>query len=449
MKSYPLVDVLDSRILKRDRRLFLKAGLSMAACASSSTFGQDVEQAAGSQLEDESNSAPKLRVGVMGLNGRGGALTRLLTSSPRAQVTHLCDVDSRVLESAGRTVASLQGEAARSFADIREMLHEDFDALFVAAPNHWHAPAAIMACRAGKHVYVEKPCSHNPAEGVWAVEAARKFDRVVQTGTQRRSWPVLQEAITKLHSGEIGDILYARCWYNNRRPSIGKESPSAAPSRLDWDLWQGPAARVAFQENFAPYNWHWFWRWGNGELGNNGVHGIDLARWGMQLQYPERVIASGGKYRHEDDQETPDTLSVAYEYASKQSITWQGLSWSPIGEHDVSFGVSFHGTEGTMVMRSAGYTIFDMKRNETLAKDGRPNDSLHLENFFDCIASGERPAADIQIGHDSALLCHYGNIAYQEQKALEIDTSTGRILTPIPEVRWEREYAPGWHPELD
>lgn len=430
-----------SRNVDADRRLFLKAG---AALLSGTALGEGVVPSIANGQQQAASK--RLTVGVMGLNGRGGALTKLLLARDDVDVAHLCDVDTNVLASAKRVVTEARGDAPQTHGDIREMVKLDnLDAIFVAAPNHWHAPAAIMACNAGKHVYVEKPCSHNPAEGEEAVAAARRNKRIVQTGTQRRSWPAIIEGIERLHAGEIGEIHYARCWYNNRRGSIGKGKETPPPARLDWDLWQGPAPRRQFKDNFVPYNWHWHWAWGNGELGNNGVHGLDLVRWGMQLTYPTRVSAAGGKYRHEDSQETPDTLSVSYQFEDDRFVTWQGLSWSPLGEHDTSFGMSFHGTEGTMVMRSTGYVLYDMKRNEVAANPGKANDAVHVANFLECIESGELPNADIKIGHDSALWCHLGNIAYRSEQELDIDSDSGRIRDEdLARKYWGRVYEPGW-----
>jgi predicted dehydrogenase len=432
----------------RDRRLFVKAGLIAAA---SPVFSfEHASQADEKTKLATGSSSQMLRVGIIGVNGRGGALAKTVLSTEQATITHVCDVDQNILRSASRSISQLQGSEPRQHTDLRRMLEaQDLDAAFVAAPNHWHAPATIIACEAGKHVYVEKPCSHNPAEGEWAVQAARKHKRVVQTGTQRRSWATLVEGMHRLHSGEIGEVLYARCWYNNRRPSIGNEMDVDPPASLDWELWQGPAPRREYRANYAPYNWHWFWAWGNGEVGNNGVHGIDLARWGMRLNYPTRVTATGSKVRFDDDQETPDTLTVGFEFEDGRSLTWQGLSWSPLGEHDTSFGVSFHGTDGTMVMRSTGYTLFDMRRKLVDERAGKADDRAHVENFFACIRTGEMPAADIQIGHESALLCHLANISYREQRSLAIDPTNGHLADlELQRKHWERQYEPGWRPTL-
>ena len=424
---------------QRDRRLFLKTGGLLAASAL--TNGQTLAQ-------DEAASKEKLSVGIIGVNGRGAAIAKTLISMDDAVITHVCDVDQNAADRARRLIGEKQTTTPDVIGDLRRLVEIDgLDAVFVATPNHWHAPAAILACNAGKHVYVEKPCSHNPAEGEWTIEAARKNQRVVQTGTQRRSWASLMEGAQKLHDGAIGEILYARCWYNNRRTNIGNGDVTEPPETLDWDLWQGPAPRRDYRDNLVHYNWHWHWHWGNGELGNNGVHGLDLARWGTQLTYPKRVTASGGKYRHKDSQQTPDTMMVCFDYPDGKAITWEGLSWSPHGIDDSRFGVSFHGTEGTMVMRSTGYSLFDMQDKERETVNGKSDDRAHIQNFFDCIRSGERPNADIQIGHDSALLCHLGNIAYRVQSDLDIDPENGHIRNnDDANAFWQREYEPGWEP---
>jgi predicted dehydrogenase len=324
---------------------------------------------------------------------------------------------------------------------------KDIDAIIVATPNHWHAPATILGCAAGKHVYVEKPCSQTAEEGVWAVEAARKHDRIVMMGSQRRSWPAIITAMELVHSGRIGSVPYARTWYNNRRQSIGVGKQVPAPARLDWDLWQGPAPRRPYVDNVVHYNWHWHWHWGNGELGNNGIHVLDLARWGMQVKYPTRVTAGGGKYRHEDDQQTPDTMMVTYDFPDSKTITWEGLSWSPMGLHDTSVGVSFHGTEGTLVVIGQGYTLYDDHNNEIETVTDAGGDTAHLAQFVECIRNGGTPNTDIQIAHDSTLLTHLGNMAYRTGGLLNIDPTNGKPLgNEAATALWGRDYAPGWQP---
>lgn len=427
--------------LRRDRRLFLKAGSAIAASAA---WGGNVSAA---EEQKKPDSQP-IRIGIMGTGGRGGALAKGFMAADNVRIQTLCDVDTRATERVGKVVAGTQGSMPKLVGDYRRLLDDDtIDAVVVATPNHWHAPATIAACNAGKHVYVEKPCSYDPQEGEWAVSAARNNKRVVQMGTQRRSWPALQEAVAKIHDGVIGQTLYARTWYNNRRGSIGVGKVTPPPAWLDWDLWQGPAARVPYKDNVVHYNWHWHWNWGNGELGNNGVHAIDVARWALDVTYPVRVAATGGRYRFDDDQETPDTMMVSIDFPEKKTITWEGLSWSPLGPHDSRFGMSIHGTEGSIVIRGSDYVRYDMMDKEVETKTGAGGDSDHLADFTDAIRNDRLSNADILQAHRSTLLCHLGNIAYRTGTTLETNPADGHITnSDAGQKLWSRKYADGFQP---
>ncbi|MGV3486309.1 MAG: Gfo/Idh/MocA family protein [Planctomycetaceae bacterium] len=430
--------------LQRDRRLFLKA---TAALATTSVLSGSTTRA---RAEDapKSSTASDITLGFMGVNGRGAALAKGFSAQANVNIAYICDVDERAAGRVTEELAKGSSHKPKIQSDFRHILDDKaVDAIVVAAPNHWHAPAAILACAAGKHVYVEKPCSHTPQEGEWAIAAARKHDRVVDMGSQRRSWPAIKEAVEKIHSGAIGEVHYARTWYNNRRESIGTQSPTTPPAWLKWDLWQGPVVRAPYRQNILHYNWHWFWNWGNGELGNNGIHAIDVARWGLGVEFPIRVTAGGGKYRHQDDQETPDTMMVTYDFPGKKTITWEGLSWSPLGPDHSRFGVSFHGTEGSIVLRDPGYTVFDMKDKEVSKHTDRGGDSDHLADFLDSIRNSRRPNADIEEAHRSTLLCHLGNIAYRTNTTLETDAANGHVKNlPADNNGWTKEYEKGWQP---
>ena len=385
----------------------------------------------------------------MGLS-RGRHLAQVFASQPGVELRYLCDADQQRAENAAKTLADTTGGKAKPVQDFRRVLDDrDVDVLVCAAPNHWHAPATILGCSAGKHVYVEKPCCHNPREGELMVEAARKNKRAVQMGTQRRSSVGTIEAVQALHEGVIGRVYFARCWYHNLRTSLGKGKPADVPAGLDYELCQGPAPRVPYVDNRLHYNWHWFWHWGNGELGNNGVHSLGLCGWGLGVDYPIRVTLSGGRYRYDDDQETPDTNTAAFEFEGGSAITWQGLSCNKhSGE---SKFVSFHGEDGALELDANGsYRIYDAKDKMVSEKKfSDPYETQHIQNFLAAVRN-ETPLAlnsEIEKGHKSTMLCHLGNIAYRTGRTLNCDPANGHILKDDEAMQlWGREYAPGWEP---
>lgn len=392
----------------------------------------------------------KLRLAVMGVNGRGRDLAVGFAQTGGAEITYLCDPDERAIATAATALAKHQASPARGLADFRKALEDpQLDALVIAAPDHWHAPATILACQAGKHVYVEKPASHNAREGDWMVQAARKHNRVVSLGTQRRSMPGVVEAIQKVRGGAIGRVLFSRGWYNNTRPSIGKGKSAPVPSWLDWSLWQGPAPERDFRDNVVHYNWHWFWHWGTGELGNNGIHALDVCRWGLGVDYPVRVTSAGLKQRWDDDQETPDSHTVSFEFADNRYLTWEGRSWSRRGFEGSMFGAAFYGEKGSLILDGANWKQYDERDREVASGQGSASDQPHLKNFLECVRSGARPNADIEEGHRSTLLCHLGNIAWRTRSVLEIDPQTGRIRdNRQAQELWGREYRKGWAPRV-
>jgi predicted dehydrogenase len=388
----------------------------------------------------------KIVLGVMGLNGRGSGLAQGFAQLSGARVAYVCDVDSRAIAKGAKAVIDAKQSEPARVGDFRKILDDKaVDALVIAAPNHWHGPATILACAAGKHVYVEKPCSHNPLEGELMVEAARKHKRVVQMGNQRRSWDKIIEAMQQLREGVIGKVYYSRSGYTNTRPSIGTGKSAAVPSWLDYDLWQGPAPRRAFRDNVIHYNWHWFWHWGNGELGNNGVHYIDLSRWGLGVTYPTRVTSGGGRYQWEDDQQTPDTHVVTFEFPGGKLISWECRSCNGYKME----GPSFHGDKGSLVLSEGGYTVYDLKGKEVKKETGKSGDAPHLQNFLDCVRSGQRPNSDIEDGHRSTLLCHLGNLAQRVGRTLSCDPKNGHIVGDRDATAlWGREYEKGWEPKV-
>jgi predicted dehydrogenase len=447
-----------------NRRDFLRASGALALTLGALGAAQAAapEKAPGPNAPREPDNEPKdqpppkptkvdpLVVGVMGTNGRGTELASEFATQPGSVVRYVCDVDASNAARCAKAVKERQEVDPTVVTDFRRVLDDkSVDALVIAAPDHWHAIAAILACQAGKHVYVEKPCCHNPHEGATLVVAARKHGRVVQHGTQRRSWPKNVEAVELVRGGGIGKVLFSRGWYNNQRPSIGRGRAAPVPPKLDWGLWQGPAPEREFHDNYVPYNWHWFWDWGTGELGNNGVHALDVCLWGLGVDYPRRVTAGGGRYYFDDDQQTPDTLSVTYDFGDKGMIVWEGRSCHPLGFEGSGFGAAFYGSDGTVVIDGGGYKVLDNKGKVTKTVGGNGGNAEHVNNFIDCTRSGKRPAADIEIGYRSALACHLGNIAYRTGRTVNVDPQTHQIAgDKEQQVLWRREYRKGWEPKV-
>src|SRR5579862_7662224 len=269
-------------------------------------------------------SNDRLNFAIIGLNGRGYAhLSSLKANRDSVRIAYVCDVDGNILKKFSDTALQM-GETPAMAKDFRQILeHKEVDAITIATPEHWHAPMAIAGLQAGKHVYVEKPCSHNPAEGEMLVQAQKKYGKLAQMGTQQRSSPHTIEIVDKIHNGLIGRAYFAKAWYSNVRKSIGVGKEAPVPATLDWDLWQGPAPRVAYRDNVQPYNWHWFKVWGTGETLNNGTHEIDVCRWALGVDFPDRITSSGGRYQFKDDWQFYDTLMTSFTYADKM-ISWEG-----------------------------------------------------------------------------------------------------------------------------
>lgn len=388
-------------------------------------------------------------VAIMGVNDRGSQLARLMEQTPSLRIACVCDPDERAIVK-GIEASSTGGRPApRGVKDFRTALDDPaIDALVVAAPNHWHATAAILAMQAGKDVYVEKPCSHTAEEGELMQLAAEKFDRVVQVGMQRRSSPMYQQAVAAVRDGAIGDPLYAKSWYYRQRPSIGHGARQQPPAWLDYDLWQGPATEKPYRENILHYNWHFFWHWGDGELGNNGVHTIDLCRWALDVAYPTAVTTVGERVRYEDDQQTPDTTAAHFACGDK-FISWEAVSWSPPMNPAESVGVEIRGTDGWLRMTDPICRIVSNDGKLQREITGSRGDIEHLENFAECVRSRRAPNANIIEGHRSALFCHLGNISYRLGRTVQVDSSTGRLADDRDAQNlWQSERRPGWMPSL-
>ena len=433
------------------RREFASSAAAVALAATGAVTQSTISPAGLLGAESRSQDKSPVVLGIMGVS-RGSALARVFARLAGVKIAYLCDTDKIRLNSAHESFAATVDYNVKTTGDFRHILDDkSVDALVVAAPNHWHAPAGIMACAAGKHAYVEKPCCHNPAEGEMLIAAARKYNRCVQMGNQRRSGARIVEGINLLHEGRIGRVYYSRSWYANLRGSMGFGKSEPAPDHIDYDLWQGPAPRTSFQSNIVHYNWHWRWDFGNGELGNNGIHSLDLSRWGLQVDYPVRAVASGGRYRFEDDQQTADTHIVSYEFPDRKQIIWEGLSCNRDGLYGDGFGVSFHGEKGSMRMDSWGYALYDEKGKEVSRVAGTDGLEAHAGNFVEAIRANDRTLlnSEIEEGHKSTLLCHLGNMALRTGDTINVDSSNGHVIdNPAAQALWARSYEPGWEPQF-
>jgi predicted dehydrogenase len=364
----------------------------------------------------------RINIAVMGVRGRGKGIAAEFAGMKDSRVVAVCDVHENVIPAVVKIVEEKQGNSPpRVEKDVRRLLDDkSIDALAIAAPNHWHALATLWACQRGKDVYVEKPISHNVWEGRKMVQAARKYDRIVQVGTQRRSAPHWTAAVDLVQSGTLGKVSLARAWVIQKRVNIGKaggEQP--IPPGVDYDLWLGPAPMKPLTRMNLHYDWHWFWDYGGGELANNGIHMLDVARRLIGVESPTAVASGGGKFYFDDDQETPDTQVVTYEFPGV-SLVWEHRTWSNFGIEGHGSGVAVYGDKGTLVINDKGWQV---------TADGKVTDSgggsemefPHLQNFLDCVKTRKRPNADIEIGHRSTTLCHLGNISQRLGRKLVWD----------------------------
>ena len=443
--------------MNNSRRSFIKK----SACATAAvSIGSILPAFSAASYNRIAGANDMIRVASMGVNSRGLAVTQNFAKQKGCEILYVCDVDSRAAEKCIKSVAGIAGKAPKNQPDFRKALEDkEVDVLMVAAPDHWHAPAAILGCKAGKHVYVEKPASHNPNEGELLVKAAERYQRIVQMGNQRRAWPNVINAINEIKNGAIGKTYYAKGWYTNNRPSIGTGKVAPVPDWLDFDLWQGPAPRRQFKDNLVHYNWHWFWHWGTGEALNNGVHMVDLARWGLGVDYPNKVSSFGGRYSFNDDWETPDTQIINLDFGDKGIISWEGRSCNPAQIEGAATGVIFYGDRGNLMIDAGNsYKIFDKGKN--LVKEVKHTDNIdvsnvqnpselldagHIVNFFNAIRKSEKLHSPISVGRVSTLLVQLGNISLRTGQTLRINPANGRIINnKAANKLWSRKYERGW-----
>jgi predicted dehydrogenase len=388
-------------------------------------------------------ASDRIRVALIGAGSRGRDHLQLLAKTPGIEVAVICDPDTTRLDERCAEFAQLTGKKPRTEQDLRHVLDDQsIDAVTIATCNHWHALATIWACQAGKHVYVEKPVCHDFFEGSQMVAASRRHNRLVQGGTQRRSSGRVRRAIEALHQGIIGDVYLARCVHYQRRDALPFKEPETPPSTLDWNLWVGPGPMQAFHRNLVHYNWHWFWDYGNGELGNNGVHYIDLARWGLNRQLPDTVYSSGGRFGYRDQAQTPNTQLTIYRFQDGVELVAEIRGRFTNSEGEVSSGLIFYGSKGYMIsdQRNDGSFRVYLDGKATPEADlGAADDRdpaiddqvYHFRNFFEAVRADKREllAAEIEQTFLSSAYCLLGNISYRLRRELHFDPATNRFTS--------------------
>ncbi len=399
---------------------------------------------------------------VIGVRSRAKAHVKAIHKDPNAKILYSCDVDDVILEEHNKWCQENIGYVPKVEKDFRKVLEDkDVDAVFIATPEHWHAPMAIMAMQAGKHVYVEKPCSHNPHENELLVAAQKKYGKKVQMGNQQRSARTSIAAIEDIRGGIIGEVYKGEAYYSNNRGSIGIGNKIDVPKTLDWEMWQGPAPRKDYKDNIHPYNWHWFRNWGTGEMHNNGTHEVDICRWALGVDLPESVTSFGGKYTFDDDWEFVDNQQVTFKFTNDRFITWTGHSRGVMKPERPGRGITIYGSKGTIQLDRNFYKLYDLQGNmlksdfeksESATTNTRGEGDLdvsHVGNFFDAIRKDTSLHAEIKDASISTMLCHLGNMAQDAGETLKVDSKTGKVLNNAKIMEnWKREYQPGWEPKL-
>jgi predicted dehydrogenase len=414
-----------------NRRSFLKSTGSVAAAAVAAPLVKTAW----------SNTSPNetIRIAVIGLNGRGQTHYREWSKIQNVEVAYLVDVDETLIQRHVSAMEKISPKKPKTAVDIRKVLDDkEVDAISVATPDHWHALATIWGCQAGKDVYVEKPTCHNIWEGRKMVEAARKYNRIVQAGMQNRSNRNVQAAMKFLHDGGIGDVYLAKGLCFKPRDTIGRKPDSPVPEGLHYDLWLGPAQYRPFNPNYVHYNWHWFWDFGCTDLGNQGPHQMDIARWGMnKREYPVRIHCSGGYFVFDSDQETPNTQLATLEFADGKILQFEVRGLYTNAENGITIGNLFYGSKGWMHVDGSTWRTFMGRKNEPgpsmESKEGAADpmnllgtgDSGHFKNFIDAMRSRKisDQNAEIEEGHRSTSYCHLANIAYRLKRQLQFDSN--------------------------
>ena len=434
------------------RRSFLKS-------ASGAVLGSAVVKTAAAKPRVSANN--KVTMAMMGVRGRGSWLTGYFAALPDTNIPYICDVDPSVVGEATKIIEEKKGKTPKLVDDIRRVLDDpSVDAIAMATPVFWHSAGAILACEAGKDVYVEKPISHNIREGRLAVEAARRNNRIVQVGTQRRSSHISQNFIDYVQSGKIGRLLMVKVWNTQQRGNIGRKADEPVPSGVNYDIWSGPAPVLPFNQNHFHHTYNWHWHYGAGDIANDGSHWLDLAVWALGVDHPTEVTGMGRKLFFDDDQQTPDTQNVTYNYKD-QVIMFEQRLWTSYMMDESQNGIAVYGTDGYATLSEDSgnaFRVFDGNGKlahlefepwETRDTTWSLNGESHYQNFINCVRSRRQPNADIEVGHRAATLCHLGNIVARTGRSIRFDVGTETILgDPDANRLVSREYRKHWSSEL-
>lgn len=443
--------------MKNNRRDFIRK----AALGTLSLAGAGMSTASYARIM---GSNDRLQVAIAGLGRRLSAYYEpIARKESNVQLVYLCDVMKKQRESALQKFSKYIDYKPKLENDIRKVLEDkEVDALFNATPDHWHAPGAWMAVQAGKHVYVEKPCSHNPREGEILIAIQKKYGKVIQMGNQQRSSPETIDIIHQIHNGVIGTPYKALAFYSTARGEVPLPKKAPVPDGLDWDLFQGPAPRTEYTHDTWDYNWHWYgWTYGTAESGNNATHELDVARWALQVEYPEYVATEAAKRHFPNDGWTMyDTMEATFRFPGNKIIQWDGKSRSGVETYGSSRGTFIYGSTGSVYVDRDGYKLFNREGKVVKTSKGSGSEAgtalggggdmttTHVVNFFDAIRGKAKQNSPIDEGAKSTLLCHLANISYRTNKSFGVDTKNGHIQDKEAMKLWGRTYEKGWEPPV-
>ncbi|MHC4692721.1 MAG: Gfo/Idh/MocA family protein [Planctomycetota bacterium] len=433
-----------------NRRVFLSKSVGAAAAAVTLSTRRPRACAAPND---------RITIAVIGVRGRGGAVSKVFASRKNVDVKYVVDVDEGVRRRHADEVGRISGTKPKAIKDFRRALDDQaVDAIMLGTPTHWHAIPTIMACQANKDVYVEKPDAHNVVEGQLMVAAMKKYKRVVQLGTQSRSGRHFLDAMRYIGEGHIGKALFAKAWESAKQGSIGRPADSQPPAGVDYDFWLGPAPKRPFNRCRFHGSWRWFFDYGCGDLGNDGVHRLDVAHWAFEsalaaqgekpLGPVKAVSAHGGKCYFDDLQEWPDNLMCTYDYGAGRVITYEMRIWTPYEMFGESEGAAVYGDRGYVILGNSSWRAYG-PRNKLLREEQGTygNTTAHVENFLSCMQTRKRPASDLEtIGHPTNLLCHLGNAAWRAGRTLRFDATNYRLLGDQDAERYltREEYRKPW-----